>query len=115
MHVRVMVLVLVHLSAQVRWRCHAHSAVLRSQETVVKLSAKHVGIWIRVFLFNKKTFRPKLDRPDRAAPRNSLDLLDWNRLSAENGFGLAVVGAADDKGLAVETGGGARGGGANSG
>jgi len=65
--------------------------------------------------FSLKIFRPKLDRPGRAAPQNSLDLLVWNKLSAENGFGLAVVGAADDKGLAVETGGGARGGGANSG
>lgn len=65
--------------------------------------------------FSLKIFRPKLDRPDRAAPQNSLDLLVWNKLSAENGFGLAVVGAADDKGLAVETGGGARGGGANNG
>lgn len=65
--------------------------------------------------FSLKIVRSKLDRPDRAAPRNSLDLLVWNRLSAENGFGLAVVGAADDRGLAVETGGGASGGGANRG
>lgn len=41
--------------------------------------------------------------------------LVWKRLSAENGLGFVAVGAAGARGLAVETAGGAKGGGANRG
>lgn len=108
MYMGVVMLVLVHLSAQVRRRCHAQPPVLRSQETVVQLPAQHVGLvrkWM--FLCNNSAalIVGKWELPNR-------NLLVWNRLSAENGLGLVAVGATGAKGLAVDTGGGARGGGA---
>lgn len=51
MHVRMMVLVLMHLGAQIRRWSHAQASILRRQEPIIELSAQHIGlIWKRMFL-----------------------------------------------------------------